>query len=114
ALPDIRRGPSLHAAPAGTTTYAFDGRYQTYARTDDQGIVSIRSVPDNEEIRCIKTEMKLGTTGLVWLSPDGQFLAVLDKDRAVQLWRVANDKPPLGEALRLCRTLAFSPDSRQL
>jgi WD40 repeat protein len=115
ALPDVRRGPSLHAYPAGTTSYNIDGRYQTYARIDDQGITSIRSLPDNEEIRCIKTEMKPGTTGAVRLSPDGRFLAVFGEDHAVQLWRVADGKPLLGEALRPCRrNLEFSPDSRQL
>src|SRR5207247_6350279 len=44
ALPDIRRGPSLHAKPAGTQGHAFDGPYQTYARINDQGIISIRSI----------------------------------------------------------------------
>ena len=33
---------------------------------------------------------------------------------AVQLWRVADGKPLLGEESRPCSTLAFSPDSRQL
>src|SRR5207244_9948744 len=58
ALPDVRRGPRLHAFPAGTTGVAFDGLYQTYARINDQGIISIHSIPDNGEIRRIATKMK--------------------------------------------------------
>src|SRR5262249_33079995 len=91
-----------------------DGRYQTFARIDAQGILSIRSIPENEEIRRIDTKMKIGA-GHLWLSPDGQCVAVLDDSEAVQVWRVAGGKPLLGEALRPCRgDLEFSPDSRQL
>jgi eukaryotic-like serine/threonine-protein kinase len=113
ALPDIRRGPSLHAFPAGTQGSAFDGAYKSYARIDDQAIISIHRLPDNEKIGCITTKMK-GTASAIWLSPAGQFVAVLDDHGAVQLWRVADGNPLLGEEPRPCSTLAFSPDSRQL
>jgi len=114
ALPDIRRGPSLHAIPADIKALAFDDQYQSYARMNDQGVISIHRVPDNEKIGTIKTKMKIGTASVIRLSPDGQFVAVLDELGAVQLWRVAEDSPLLGEALRPCSILAFSPDSRQL
>src|SRR5437016_8036339 len=91
ALPDIRRGPSLHASTAGTKGVAFDARYRSYARIDDQGIISIRSIPDNEEIRCIKTKTK-NVASVIWLSPNGQFVAVLDGHQALQLWRVIDGK----------------------
>jgi eukaryotic-like serine/threonine-protein kinase len=113
ALPDIRRGPSLHAAPTGAGGVVFDGPYRSYAQLDNQGIISIRSIPDNEEIRCITTK----TQGLwaLLLSPNGQFLAVVDADRyALQLWRVADGKPLLREEQLPCLGVAFSPDSRQL
>jgi hypothetical protein len=112
ALPDIRRGPSLHATPAGTKGIAFDGRYQTYAQIDGQGVISIRSIPDNEEIRCIKTKTR--SEGYISLSPNGQFLTALDDEHALQLWRVADGKPLLREELWPCSSWAFSPDSRQL
>jgi serine/threonine protein kinase/WD40 repeat protein len=113
ALPDIRRGPSLHALPAGTKGCAFDAQYQTYARIDAQGAISIRSVQHDEEIRCIKTQVKGPPSGL-WLSPDGQFTAVRDEHGGVRLWRVTDDMPLSGEVTLPCSTLAFSPDSRQL
>jgi serine/threonine protein kinase/WD40 repeat protein len=113
ALPDIRRGPSLHAAPAGTKGVSFDARYRSYARIDDQGIIGIRSIPDNEEIRRIKTKMT-SVASAIWLSPNGEFLAVLDVQHAVQLWRVPDGKPLLREEPRPCLNVAFSPDSRQL
>ncbi len=111
ALPDIRRGPSLHPVPAGTSSFAFDAQYQTYAQVNDQGIVSIHRVPDNKEVRIFKTKAK---SAFFWLSPDGQFLAMLDQERALQIWRVGDGKPLLQEQPRPCLWCDFSPDSRQL
>ncbi len=81
ALPDIRRGPSLHAMRAGTKGLAFDGLYQTYATINDQGIISIRGIPNDEELRSIKTNKKTVSSDLR-LSPNGKFLAVLDEHHA--------------------------------
>jgi len=113
ALPDIRRGPSLHAYPAGNRRVTFDGLYRSYARIDDQGIISIRGIPDDVEIRSINTKPKNLPSGM-WSSPNGQFLAVLDDHHAVQLWRVADEKPLFRDELGPCSNLAFSPDSRQV
>ncbi len=113
ALPDIRRGASFHGYPAGTKAVAFDGRYQTYAWIDEQGNISIHRLPDNEKIGSIKPKMK-GKANFIWLSSDGQFLAVRDDLGAVQLWRIADGNPLLGEALGQCTSFTFSPDSRQV
>ena len=107
ALPDIRRGASIHAKP---TAVSFDGLYESYAQWDDQGAVSIRGIPDNAEIQCIKTRSKVSS---VQLSPNGQFLAVWDDRKAVQLWHVAEGKA-LFRTPEPCRYAAFSPDSRQM
>src|SRR5437016_6160399 len=111
ALPDIRRGPSLHAYPAGTKAVAFDGLYQIYARINDQGIISIRGIPNDEEIQCIKTK---SIASFMRLSPNGQFLAVLGEHQAVQLWSVVDGKPLLRKEPQPCSDVTFSPDSRQL
>ncbi|CAN5320849.1 hypothetical protein BH10PLA2_BH10PLA2_04370 [soil metagenome] len=111
ALPDIRRGASLHAMPVGTKFDAFDDLYKSYARIDDLGIVSIRGIPSDAEIRRIETKT---TATAMRLSPDGQVLAVLDDRSAVHLWRIADGKSLQREAPRPCSTMAFSPDSRQL
>jgi Tol biopolymer transport system component len=110
-LPDIRRGPSLYALPAGRQGFDFDGAYQSYARINGQGL-SIRSIPDDEEIRCINTKTK--SIREVSMSPNGQFLTVIDGQYALQLWRVADGKPLLREELQPCLGVAFSPDNRQL
>ena len=113
ALSDIRRGPSLHAMRAGTKGLAFDGLYQTYATINDQGIISIRGIPNDEELRSIKTNKKTVSSDLR-LSPNGKFLAVLDEHHALQIWRVADGTPLLREEPRPCLDAVFSPDSRQL
>src|SRR4051794_13358958 len=41
ALPDLRRGPSWQALPAGAQSIACDGLYRLYARADAQGVISI-------------------------------------------------------------------------
>ena len=114
ALPDVQPGPSLRIQPGVTSgRIDFDGAYTSYAQINDQGVISIHSVPEGEEIGCIKTESKLKPSNL-WLSPDGQFVAVLDARRAVQLWRVADGRPLLDGEVRPCSVVAFSPDARQL
>jgi serine/threonine protein kinase/WD40 repeat protein len=113
ALPDVRLGPSLHATPGGTRALAFDGRYQSYARIDAQGAISIRRLPDDTEIRNFPAKARSRTSG-IWLSPDGQHLATVDEGRAVQVWRVADGKPILRGEPRPCLAVEFSPDSRKL
>jgi serine/threonine protein kinase/WD40 repeat protein len=113
ALPDVRRGRSLHAFPAGTKAVAYDALYQSYARIDDRGIISIRSIPDNEEIRP-PIETKTKSISTMSLSPSGQFVAVIDSQNALQLWRVADGEPLLQDQPQPCWCVAFSPDSRQV
>jgi eukaryotic-like serine/threonine-protein kinase len=110
ALPDIRRGPSWHAGPPGSKT--FDGRYRQYARADNKGVISVRTIPDDREVRRITS----GATTLsgLWLSPDGRFLARLEEGYALRVWRVADGRPVLREEPRQTRGWAFSPDSRHL
>src|SRR4029077_2479657 len=53
ALPDVRRVPGWRSAPPGPAVVAYGGQYRLYARADAQGILSIRSIPDDREIRRI-------------------------------------------------------------
>jgi serine/threonine protein kinase/WD40 repeat protein len=116
ALPDVRRhGPSWNARPSGTKGIAFDGLYRLYARLDDKGVFSIRTIPDDREVQRIVS----GSTTLAgpWLSPDGRFLAGLadlEEGCQLQVWRVTDGQPVICKETHLTWGLAFSPDGRQL
>jgi hypothetical protein len=47
ALPDIRRVPCWRSVPPGTATIPYGGLYRLYVHGDPQGILSIRSIPDD-------------------------------------------------------------------
>jgi tetratricopeptide (TPR) repeat protein/serine/threonine protein kinase/WD40 repeat protein len=113
ALPDIRLGPSWHARPPGSHEIAFDGQYRLYARANNEEVISIRSISDDQQIQRIQLKPESGISFL-GLSPDGQFLAVLDDAFTLRVWRVADGQQLLGDEPRQCCPVAFSPDSRQL
>jgi serine/threonine protein kinase/WD40 repeat protein len=112
ALPDLRRGPSWHGWPAGTQAWAFDAQYRTYARAGKGGIISVRSIPDDQEIRRIVSAPT--TVGYLLLSPDGRYVARFEDGNTVQVWRVSDGQPILAQKPCPAWGLAFSPDSRQL
>jgi serine/threonine protein kinase/WD40 repeat protein/tetratricopeptide (TPR) repeat protein len=118
ALPDVRPGPTWHGLPQGHQGWAFDANYRRYARASDKGVITIRSLPDDREVRSIVSVP--AKTGALLLSPDGRYLARLEGDSALKVWRVDDGKvvrreelPP--KARRWAYSgWAFSPDSRQL
>ncbi|HEV3117273.1 MAG TPA: WD40 repeat domain-containing serine/threonine protein kinase, partial [Gemmataceae bacterium] len=112
ALPDVRPGPGWRALPAGSQRWAFDDRYRLYARAGDDGVINIRTVPDDREmqsIRCPPTK-----TDLLRFSPDGRYLARMDSGRKVRMWRVSDGEEVLPELPARISGLAFSLNSRQL
>jgi WD40 repeat protein len=112
ALPDIRRVPGWHSVPPGTAAVAYGGQYRLYARADTQGILSIRSIPDDQEIRRIASGPILAD--YLYFSPDDRFLVGLGEGFSLRVWRVADGRPALRDELRGCRSHAFSPDGRCL
>jgi WD40 repeat protein len=112
ALPDVRRVPGWHAAPPGTATLAYGGQYHLYARADAPGSISIRSIPDDREVRRIVAGPILKE--YLFFSPDERFLLGLGEGDALRVWRVADGQPALRDELRGCRAHAFSPDGRRL
>jgi serine/threonine protein kinase/WD40 repeat protein len=111
ALPDVRRVPGWRSALQSTATMAYGGYYRLYARADAQGI-SVRSIPDDQEIRRIASGPILGE--YLFFSPDERFLLALGDGHTLRVWRVADGQPALRDDLRGCRAHAFSPDGRQL
>ncbi len=112
ALPDVRRVPGWRAAPLGTDTVTYGGQYRLYARTDNRGILSIRSIPEDREIRRIASEPILGE--YLFFSPDERFLIGLSEGYMLRVWRVADGQSVLKDEYPGCRSHAFSPDGRRL
>jgi serine/threonine protein kinase/WD40 repeat protein len=112
ALPDVRRVPGWYAASPGTAAVAYGRQYRLYARNDPPGGISIRSLPDDREIRRVASDAILANC--LQFSPDDRFLAGLDAKYRLSVWRVADGQPVLRDELIGCRSHAFSPDSRRL
>jgi serine/threonine protein kinase/WD40 repeat protein len=112
ALPDLRRVPDWHSLPHGTTAVAYGARFGIYARADTKGVISVRSIPDDQEIQRIASGPNLGKD--LQFSPDDRFLLGLGERCTLGLWRVAGGQPALWDHPRECRGYAFSPDGRRL
>jgi serine/threonine protein kinase/WD40 repeat protein len=112
ALPDVRRVPGWRSTPPGTAVVAYGGQYRLYARAVSPGMLSIRSIPDDREIRRIPSGPILGE--LLTFSPDERFLLGLCEGFALRVWRVADGQPALRDDLRNCRGHSFSADGRRL
>src|SRR5262249_14191087 len=114
ALPDVRRVPGWHPSrPPGPTTAAYGGHYRLYARADTQGIISIRSIADDQEGRRIASG-PITTGGNLYFSPDEQFLLGFGEGNALRVWRVADGQPALRDEPGGCNYPAFRPDGRRL
>jgi eukaryotic-like serine/threonine-protein kinase len=118
-LVDLRMAKPWEGYPAGTAHLDFDANLERYVRYDHlRNVASVRSVADDSEI-CRIPEFGQSSEPEPVLSPDGQFLGVLDgrwvglKDGGgplLKVWRVTRKGAELlleepGQALR------FSPDS---
>jgi serine/threonine protein kinase/WD40 repeat protein len=111
ALPDVRLVPAGRAVPAGTAVVAYDGQHQLHSRVDARGIISIRRLPDDQEVRRIAS----GTVpNYLCFSPDGRFLLGRGEGNSLCLWRVADGQQVLRDQPRGFWAHAFSPDSRRL
>src|SRR4029450_9344575 len=96
----------------GTLAIAYDSQYRCYARAETRGVISIRSLPDDREIRRIVSGPLLGK--YLYFSPDDRFLFSLADGRTIRVWHVADGRAALRDELRECGAHAFSPDGRRL
>jgi serine/threonine protein kinase/WD40 repeat protein len=112
AIADVRRVPGWHSTAPGTAVVAYGGRYRLYARAEPRGILSIRSIPDDREVRRIDSGPIQGE--YLFFSPDERFLLGLGEGYTLRVWRVADGQPAVRDDLRGCRSHAFSPDGRRL
>jgi len=107
ALPDVRSGARLRLWETNTRALVFDPLYRRYARIDDRGVISVRSIPDNHELQQLAAAR--GPPGLVF-SPDGRFLASNGEGNRLRVWRLDNGQPSLADEPQNCGAAAFSPD----
>jgi serine/threonine protein kinase/WD40 repeat protein len=115
ALPDVRRGASWTVLPPGYVFYNCDAHYRVYVSATREGVISVRSIPDNKEIRRIVAPQSGGKGVGVGVSPDGKYVTWAEGlPRTLRLWRVADGQPVLREQPHPHFGLAFSPDGRQL
>ena len=112
ALPDVRRVPGWRSAPPETISVAYGAQYRLYARADARGVISIRSIPDDQEMQRIASGPILGNHLL--FSPDDRFLLGLGEGHTLHVWGVADGQPALRDEPRDCHGHAFRPDGRHL
>src|SRR5262249_55725741 len=118
ALPDLEVVKEWYGSPPDNNGFAFDARFERYARADLKGNVSVRWVADDREIVRLPCS---GQVPEVQLSDDGRLLAVCDSGQLaagprVRVWRLDGPEP-----VRVYETAAdpglnvwFSPDNRRL
>ncbi len=100
ALPDLRLGPGWTLDFTSTA----DENFQLSATWDRQGVITVRTVPDRREVRRIET----GQSPLSGrLSGDGGFVGLIDRQHALQVWRVADGRAVLSEPIEDCGGFAF-------
>jgi eukaryotic-like serine/threonine-protein kinase len=112
ALPDVRRVPIGRTSPPDTAGLAYGGQFGLYARADTRGVISIRRISDDREIRRIDAGPI--TRAYLTFSPDDRFLLCLGEESTLRVWRVAGGQRVLPDDLHECQAHAFSPDGRRL
>jgi serine/threonine protein kinase/WD40 repeat protein/tetratricopeptide (TPR) repeat protein len=111
-LPDVRHVPGWRSSPLGAGAVAYSSTYKMYARVDQPGLISVRSIPDDRETIRIQTGIILGS--YLYFSPDNRHLLALEEGYVLRVWRLDNgQRVPLPE-LGVCRAHTFSPDGKQL
>jgi serine/threonine protein kinase/WD40 repeat protein len=112
ALPDVRLGPTWNTWPPGYDAWNVDGDYRLVARSNEKGLISIRSLEDDREIQNIVSAPT--RRGVVLLSPDGRYVPHLEAGDTLKVWRVADRTPVLRQAPPRTQGWAFTSDSRHL
>jgi len=111
-LSDVRPGPSWNALPPGYRSLGFDYDYLRYVRANDEGVISVRTIPHDREVQTIRTEPT--KTESLQLSPDGQYVTRFEKGQTLRMWRVSDGEEMIRKLPTQVLAAEFSPDSRQL
>jgi serine/threonine protein kinase/WD40 repeat protein/tetratricopeptide (TPR) repeat protein len=112
ALIDLRPVPGRYTAPPGTLALTYSHKGQLYARSDSGGMISIRRLADDQEVRSIKWVPIYGIN--LHLSPDERFVLGFGSNSVFGMWRVADGQPALRDTGPDYRAHAFRPDGKRL
>jgi WD40 repeat protein/thiol-disulfide isomerase/thioredoxin/tRNA A-37 threonylcarbamoyl transferase component Bud32 len=112
ALIDLRPVPERGSRLGGPGTLLIEPRSERFARADDHGSVSIRSVADGQELFRLQGPGKLAWPA-AW-SPDERYLAVGDDGGAFLIWDLSRREIHLRFQIQTAPgPVFFSPDGRR-
>ncbi len=117
AMADVEHGPVWQGWKADFKAVTFDPLYQQFAGLGPDDIISIRSIPENRELKRLKPAALISASATILqfqFSPDGSLLACLDNQGQLDLWRWESGESVLQHPPDSCSLVAFSPDSRRL
>jgi serine/threonine protein kinase/WD40 repeat protein len=111
ALPDVRTGAELRDKPPDAEAFQV-GRNSRLLAVASSGTISIRSIPEDRELRQIVSGPL--PENYLRFSPDERFLLGLGEAEALKLWRVEDGQPVLADSPTGCWGHDFSPDGTRL
>lgn len=118
ALVDIQPERQWEGRPAGTTIAAFDSQLARYARSDETGAISIRSVATDQELQRLPP-CPAGPAWVLQFSPDGRYLAAKhhpagnEATSQVQVWNLEHSETVLRPKETMHHSACdFAPDGR--
>ncbi len=114
ALPDLKpSGPVIQVPPRGWA--AFDFARGRYALRFRDGMISVRSFADDQEVARF-TARGDRESGVFSFSPDGRYLATTDYPGGLTVWDVDRHAVAVGDPGPVSHghSTRFSPDSRLL
>jgi serine/threonine protein kinase/WD40 repeat protein len=113
ALPDVRRGPIWHAARTNCSALTCDALGQRYAQLDYQGVVTVRSIADNQKVHRFETGRAVaGLFTSLAFSPDGRFLAEVVEGQKPLVWSLDDGEAIPLDAPEGASAPTFSADHR--
>jgi eukaryotic-like serine/threonine-protein kinase len=117
ALPDIEMGPLCPIWFSNLKSITYDSRYQRYAHLDPDGVISIRTIPDDREVQRLESAPSTRTGsagGQLTFSPDGRFIARRAESGKLEVWQWESGESVLKSVPEKCSgARAFSPDNRR-
>jgi WD40 repeat protein len=115
ALADFQTAKEWMGPPSYSGLLTFDPALQRYAYATDKGDVSVRRVPDGQELLLLPGDGVQANAELAF-SPDGRLLALFHgvEDLDLCIWDLARKAVSLKTAGIKGRCLDFSPDSHSL
>ncbi len=117
ALPDLGE-IQRSSEPFSGVALIYDASLEQYARLDWDGVLSVRRVADDHEVRRFLSPGAVGENYLLAFSPDGRYLAViyrLGSSHPFKLWRLDRDDPILVlDGPEAIYNAHFTPDSRRI